>query len=74
MAKKAALNAPKKPRVFETRDIEEVSKISRILYAEKIAFMIRITTYAPGEAVKFRFYADPMTDEKREELIAKIRN
>jgi len=74
MAKKAPLNAAKKPRVFETRDIDEVAKISQILYASKIAFKITIKTYTPGEPVKFRFNADPMTDEKREEIISMLRN
>lgn len=74
MAKKAPMNAPKKSRVFETRDIDEVAKISKILYDSKIAFKITIKTYTPGEPVKFRFLADPMTDESREEIIVKIKS
>lgn len=71
--KKEAINAPKKARRFETRDIEEVAKISQALYKAKIAFKISVKTYAPGEAVKFRFTADPMTDEKREEILKAVR-
>lgn len=73
MTKKSVINAPKKARVFETRDIDEVVKISEALYKAKIAFKIKITTYTPGEPVKYRFLADPMTDEKREEIVKKIR-
>lgn len=74
MAKKTPVNAPKKPRVIKTRDINDVAKISQVLYSKKIPFKISVKTYAVGEAVKFIFNVDPITDEKREEVMTAIRN
>ena len=71
--KKTVMNAEKKARVFETRDVEMMAKISQILYEKKVAYKISVKTYAPGEPVKFRFNADPMTDDKREEIVKLIK-
>lgn len=71
--KKAPMNAEKKARVFKTRDIDEVEAFSKALYKEKIPFKIAVKAYAVGEPVEFRFNADPMTDEKREEIINAVR-
>lgn len=71
--KKAPMNAEKKARVFETRDIHEVAALSQILYKERIAFKISVKTYGVGEPVKFRFNVDPITDEKREEILKAFR-
>ena len=62
-----------KARTFETRDVEQLAKISDILYKAKIKFRIAIKTYTPGEPVKFRFLCDPMTDKKREALAKAIK-
>ena len=63
----------KKARSFETRDVEQLAKISEILYKAKIRFRIAIKTYTPGEPVKYRFLCDPMTDKKREDLAKAIK-
>ena len=60
--KKAAMNEPKKGRVFETRDVMEVEAFAQVLYKEKIPFKISVKTYGVGEPVKFRFKVDPITD------------
>lgn len=69
MTKKSIINAPKKARVFKTRDIDELSDISVALYKEKILYKVTIKTYTPGEPVKFIITTVPMTDEKREEIV-----
>lgn len=68
MAKKAPMNAPKKTRVFKTRDMDELAKLTDKLWRKRIHYKLSVKTYAPGEAVKFIITTDPMTDEVREEI------
>lgn len=72
MAKKSVINAPKKTRIFKTRDMDELASITDALYRQRIHYKVSIKTYTPGEAVKFIITTDPITEEKREEIVSKV--